>query len=260
MGTLRRKMALLGFQRPGLRRLWRNWRIYRANREAWTRHAAEGFALDSKALYPCLFDRDEGAGSVDTHYFHQDLWIARHIHDAAPVDHVDIGSRLDGFLAHLLTFRRVTMIDVRPLPYAIDGLDFVEGNATDLSAIPDNSVVSLSCLHALEHFGLGRYGDPVDPSAHRKAAAEFARVLAPGGTLYVSVPCGATNQLQFDAHRIFDPLHLISLFPSLTLDRVDGSLNDHKVLRDIDPALLRSVQYSLGMFFFSKPASSAQEA
>ena len=40
----------------------------------------------------------------------------------------------------------------------------------------------------LEHIGLGRYGDPIDPQGTEKAATELQRVLAPGGDLYLSLP------------------------------------------------------------------------
>ena len=68
----------------------------------------------------------------------------------------------------------------------------------------DRSVSSLSCLHVAEHIGLGRYGDPLDPAGTTKAAAELARVLAPGGQLLFSGPVGVPRTC-FNAHRIHAP-------------------------------------------------------
>jgi hypothetical protein len=66
-------------------------------------------------LYPCLHDRAEAAGCASGHYFHQDLYVARQIFARRPARHVDVGSRIDGFVAHLLIFMPVEVVDVRPL-------------------------------------------------------------------------------------------------------------------------------------------------
>lgn len=212
----------------------------------------DGFPFDPVTLFPILKDRSEEAGTVDHHYFHQDIWVARAIMTHAPNEHYDVGSRLDGFISHLLVFRTVKMIDVRPLAIEVPGLEFVRGNATDLSMIPDDSIESLSCLHAIEHFGLGRYGDPIDPQAPRKAASEFVRVLKPGGRLYLSTPCGPRNQLHFNAHRVFDPSRILEMFSPLKLVRIDGTLNDHVMHSNVSIDFLKKKHYSLGIFIFEK--------
>jgi predicted SAM-dependent methyltransferase len=82
-----------------------------------------------------------------------------------------------------------------------------------------NSIESLSCLHVLEHVGLGRYGDTLDASGDRKAAAELMRVLAPSGRLLMVLPMNENPCVHFNAHRfysffqafgeLFHDLHLI---------------------------------------------------
>jgi predicted SAM-dependent methyltransferase len=134
-------------------------------------------------------------------YFHQDLHVARLIHQRKPVTHLDVGSRVDGFVSHLLTFMDVTSIDVRPLT-EIKGMKCIDADARALDMFPDGSVPSLSCLHSLEHFGLGRYGDEVDPLAWEKALSEMIRVLAPRGCFYLSVPVGK-ERVEFNAQRVF---------------------------------------------------------
>lgn len=62
---------------------------------------------------------------------------------------------------------------------------------------------SASCLHALEHFGLGRYNDPIDYDGWRKGLVGLTRMLEPNGTLYLSVPTGQTQRVEFNAHRVF---------------------------------------------------------
>ena len=36
---------------------------------------------------------------------------------------------------------------------------------------------SLSCLHAIEHFGLGRYSDPIDINGHIKGLENMISLL-----------------------------------------------------------------------------------
>lgn len=217
------------------------------------------FLLKKRDMWLIASDYDKEAAAPMEHYFAQDIWAARHIFEQMPADHYDIGSRLDGFLAHLLVFLpSVTYIDVRPLPFKIDRLSFLQGNASNLSGLADSSVSSLSSLHAVEHFGLGRYGDPVEPDAWFKALMEFERVLAPGGRLYLGVPVGPANKLIFNAHRIFRPDTIISSFQNLTLTEFSlikkgaftWDVTTPDELSQIIPAI---PEYSCGLYVFTKP-------
>ncbi|MDR2528253.1 MAG: DUF268 domain-containing protein [Synergistaceae bacterium] len=188
----------------------------------------ESFALQRKWMCPCLYDWDGNAGAVN-YYFWQDLWAAKKIFQRKPSAHFDVASRIDGFVAHVLSFMPVTLIDIRPLPFEVEELDFVRADATDMSIINDNSVESLSSLCALEHFGLGRYGDSVDPEACFKSMAELRRILAPNGRLYISVPIGV-ERVYFNAHRIFAPQTILDAFPKLEL--ADFSVIDTRDIRN----------------------------
>ncbi len=160
-------------------------------------------------------DRYAAAGEAEGHYFFQDLWAARFLHAARVREHVDVGSRIDGFVAHVLPFCMVRYVDIRPLPALIPDFEFRHGSIVDMPFESD-SIASLSSLHVIEHIGLGRYGDPVDPDGHLRAAAELSRVLAPGGHLLLGTPVGR-ERLCFDAHRIFDPETITRAFPKLEL-------------------------------------------
>ena len=50
---------------------------------------------------PCLGDRYDPSGAASGHYFYQDLLVARRIYERRPVRHVDVASRVDGFVAHV---------------------------------------------------------------------------------------------------------------------------------------------------------------
>ena len=69
---------------------------------------------------------------------------------------------------------------------------------------------SISSLHALEHFGLGRYGDPLDYYGYLKGLASITKILKTGGRFYFSVPIGE-QRIEFNAHRVFSVSYLIKI-------------------------------------------------
>ena len=141
-------------------------KAYRELQAASVDSRVKRFPILREEISPYLRDMEMCAGSIGGDYFYQDIWAARKIHKRLPKEHVDIGSRIDGFITHLLVFmENVTVMDVRPAESNVPGLKFVEADCTTLKMLGDDSVDSISSLHAAEHFGLGRYGDPVDPEA-----------------------------------------------------------------------------------------------
>ena len=164
-----------------------------------------------RSFYPALFDRYAESGHLVKHYFQQDLFVAQQVYKNAPVRHVDIGSRIDGFVAHVATFRPIEILDIRPLHQPIPNVSFRQA---DLIALPPDLLEytdSISALHAIEHFGLGRYGDPIDADGHLKALSNIHRILKPGGRFYFSVPIGPQG-IVYNAHRVFDLSYLVQLF------------------------------------------------
>lgn len=210
-------------------------------------------------LYVTTADRYRQAGVARGHYFFQDLWAATKIYRKNIKRHTDIGSRIDGFIAHLLPFCRVDYVDLRKLESNVDNLHFIQGSILSLP-FPDNSIESLSCLHVIEHIGLGRYGDPIDPAGHEKAALELARVLKPGGTLYLGTPVGQ-ERVCFDAHRVFHPATVGKMFDGLELKEL--SLIDDKGERIIQNAATEQAaacRYGCGLFEFVKPTNRSNRA
>jgi SAM-dependent methyltransferase len=181
----------------GLRRYWADYQqIQKLNSEAanpWT----------IKPSYPCLTDFYGPGGSASDHCFHQDLLVARRIFQNQPKKHVDFGSRIDGFVAHVASFRELEVFDYRDLPTVIPNVRFQRCDLRQLPAELHQCCDSLSCLHVLEHIGLGRYGDPIDLRGHIKALENLAKMLRPSGILYLSVPFGV-ERIEYNAHRVFD--------------------------------------------------------
>lgn len=195
-------------------------------------HPRESMRYDEKERKFIYADKYAEAGEIKN-YFWQDLWAAQLIYKNNPGKHYDIGSRVDGFIAHLLSFRKdVTLIDIRPLEKTVPGLGFICADATNLEGIEDDSIESLSALCSLEHFGLGRYGDEIDPEACFKAFDAIQRKVMPGGMAYISVPVGREH-VEFNAHRIFKATTIIDAFSQMELVRFDAA-DTNELKRDVD--------------------------
>ena len=183
---------------------------YRSQRRAFRLLDGAGSLAWGREL-PILTEWNESSGHLGG-YFHQDLTVARWIRDAAPSRHVDVGSRIDGFVGNLAVFRPVEVIDIRPQQARIDGVTFHRLDLMKpLSEAWIGSADSLSCLHTIEHFGLGRYGDPLDPLGHLKGLQQLKQIVRPGGVIYLSTPIGI-ERLEFNAHRVFAPSTLLGWF------------------------------------------------
>lgn len=213
------------------------------------------FQINPDDVMP-VYEEEAQAGNLDEHYFLQDIWMARQIRLCGVREHYDVGSRVDGFIAHLLSMDiEVTLIDIRCLDIHMNNLKFRQGDATNLSGFADNSVLSLSSLHAIEHFGLGRYGDEIDPYAWKKVLHSFERVLAKDGVLYISVPVGERNHIVFNAHRVFAPQSIIAEVSGMELIKF-AYIENYKVHEVEDFGLIDSQMagkdYLCGCFVFIK--------
>jgi Caenorhabditis protein of unknown function, DUF268 len=215
------------------------------------RFRAESGSGDEVEIWPIFADLTAQAGSASGHYFHQDLWAARKIYESQPLRHIDIGSRLDGFVAHVLTFMPVTVVDIRPIVTNVVGLAYLRDDMTSLSSFEPSSVSSLSCLHAIEHVGLGRYGDEIDPEGPRKAADSMIRILQPSGKLYLGIPIGRERTV-FNAHRVFSPSSVCRLFEALKLTDFAAVDDDGSFRCDVEPNDLKDREFGLGLFEYTK--------
>lgn len=196
---------------------------------------------------PIFNEWDQSAGSLGA-YFYQDQAVARWIHQAQPIRHVDVGSRIDGFIGSLSIFREVEVIDIRVQPRKISNVHFHQLNLMD--ELPEKWIEctdSLSCLHTIEHFGLGRYGDPLDPDGYLKGLKQLKRMVKPGGRIYLSTPIGP-QRIEFNAHRIFSPKTLLSWFQEEWEIERCGVMdeNDHLTESDITKPL-ESFNRNLGL-------------
>lgn len=220
----------------------------------WLRFKKLGGKAPILDFYPCLHDRMASTG-IDSHYFFQAIWGFKRIQSELPESHVDVGSDVR-WVGMLTCITQVSFIDIRPLQIQLDNY---EGKAGSIIALPyeDDSLSSVSSLHVIEHIGLGRYGDPIDPEGSHKACAELIRVLAPGGKLYVSLPIG-DSRVQFNGQRIFSISDVLTLFLGLELVELSivdtfGKFREHVSLGGVDLGQYQGLDYGLGMFVLLKP-------
>jgi SAM-dependent methyltransferase len=232
-----------------VRRLRSSASLYGRYFSDWSRYATTPGSETLRFLdsYPCLFDR-AATTSFDGHYFYQDIWALKAILGSGTPLHVDVGSNIV-FVGMLTAFTHVIFLDIRPLAVNLERFASLSGNILTMPLL-DNSVTSLSCLHVAEHIGLGRYGDSLDPQGTRKAARELARVLAPQGHLYFSVPVGKPR-LCFNAHRVHSPQQILDYFHDLELVEFSG-IDRGTFRQSMDPADLAEANYACGLFHFTK--------
>ena len=129
-------------------------------------------------------------------------FAANSIAELEPEALLDIGSNRH-FISGILACRKLTTIDVRDRKVGCSNETVVVSDAKDLQ-FPDASFDGVLMLCALEHFGLGRYGDELDHLGDVKAIDEIKRVLKPGGCLILSIPMtGDKPFIAFNAHRVY---------------------------------------------------------
>lgn len=187
----------------------RGLKYWLADKKKFKKQITPDFAF---AIRPQLADRFDAAGIMNGHYFNQDLIVAQKIFENNPDTHIDIGSRIDGFVAHVASFRKIKIFDIRKLEEKFQNIEFEQQDVMLFDEKLENSCDSISSLHAIEHFGLGRYGDPINANGHLLALDNIYRYLKKGGTFYFSVPIGKRQRVEFNGHRIFSLSYLFSLF------------------------------------------------
>lgn len=133
--------------------------------------------------------------------------------DKYPVAHKDvlvIGSLRPWIEVCCLAFgaRSVTTVDYNPPVSEYGEIRTVGVEAFEKEARTYDVLLSYS---SLEHDGLGRYGDPIDPDGDLKRMASYLDLLNAGGHFFLGVPNGK-DVLIWNAHRIYGEVR----FPMLT--------------------------------------------
>jgi hypothetical protein len=207
------------------------------------------FSVKTRDMYPCLKDTIIKT-PFDHHYIYHPAWAARILAQTKPAHHVDISSILS-FSTIISAFVPVKFYDYRPADLKLNNLESGFADLKQLS-FSDNSIPSLSCMHTIEHVGLGRYGDEIDPRGDLKSITELKRVLKDGGDLLFVTPVGKPR-IEFNAHRIYSYEQIAEYFSPLTLKEFSLIPDTGGIIINADPTLVKDQQYGCGCFWFKKP-------
>lgn len=209
------------------------------------------FSLPFSQLFPIVFENVPYT-RFDTHYVYHTAWAARKVKEINPKKHVDISSSLY-FSSIVSAFVPVDFYDYRPAKLRLSQLNSHKG---DLTALPfkGDALDSVSCMHTIEHIGLGRYGDLLDPDGDIKAVQELIRVTKKGGSILFVVPVGKPK-IQFNAHRIYSYEMIIKMFEGCRLNEFslipDDALEAGMIFH-ADKHLVAQQTYGCGCFWFVK--------
>lgn len=208
-------------------------------------------------IVPSPYYLDQGSNAANLgEYFWQDIFVARKIIELSPIEHLDVGSRIDGFVSIISSHMKISVIDIRPLYNEIPNVIF---HQVDLNKLPSdfiNKFDSVSCLHSLEHFGLGRYGDQLDVDGWESGLKALANCLKPSGRLHLTVPVGI-ERVEFNANRVFSPLTVLTELKYLGFEIIEFYLisaaeNKKIKLNEKNIKAIESETYGLGHFLAAK--------
>lgn len=212
------------------------------------------FTLNKKDVK--LFPNDATKQTdFDRHYIYHPAWAMRIINASKPAVHIDISSTLH-FCSMLSAVVPVKFYDYRPAALVLSDLTCEAADLTALS-FDDHSISSLSCMHTVEHIGLGRYGDPLDYDGDLKAMKELARVLAIDGNLLFVVPVANQSVIHFNGHRVYHPDAVTAVFKQAGLTLKEFALipedaQDGGLVIQPDALLIAKQTYACGCFWYTK--------
>ncbi len=132
-------------------------------------------------------------------------------------------------MAHVASFREIEVFDIRKLDNHIKNVKFVQADLMDENFSFSDYTDSVSCLHAIEHFGLGRYGDNIDINGHLKGLNNIYKLLKTNGKFFFSTPIGP-QRIEFDAHRVFSLKYLLAIFEGKYLINSFSYIDDKNIL------------------------------
>lgn len=204
-------------------------------------------------FFPVLGEHKKTSGVITDHYFYQDLLVASYIFKNKPIKHIDIGSRIDGFVANVASFRKIEVFDLRKNFIKFKNIKFKILNLTKIKKTYHNCTDSISCLHTIEHFGLGRYGDEIDPDSYKKAFNNLIKMLKKNGLLYISFPISNINKTFFNLERKFAPKDILKWSSELKLLNFDYIDEKQNLNLNVDLLNLNKKIYKgCGIYTFEK--------
>ncbi len=229
-------------------------KIYKADKKLFFEKAkAAGTDYSQQIVKELPINEKNNFLEFDKHYLYHTAWAARCLKEINPIKHIDISS-MHYFATISSAFVPIEYYDYRPLNVSLSQFKSAAQNLYKLT-FNDNSIQSLSCMHTVEHIGLGRYGDEINPQGDVLAINELKRVVAPNGNLLFVVPIAGVQQLVFNAHRVYTFDNVMKHFEGFTLNQfalISDKSEHREIIVSPDANILNSQQYGCGCFWFIK--------
>ena len=132
---------------------------------------------------------------------------------------------------------KVDVLDIRNLNINKKNINFIKGDLMDPKFALNKKYKSISCLHTIEHFGLGRYGDKINPNGHIIGFQNIYKLLDNDASLYLSFPVSNISRIEFNAHRVFNINDIFEWIKQLSIkdlklisfDLIDDNLDYLKI-------------------------------
>lgn len=114
--------------------------------------------------------------------------------------------------------------------YPLKTMTVSDANQSDLKY---DMILSYS---SMEHDGLGRYGDPINPEGDIACMEAYKRLLKPEqGVFLLGVPVGEKDELVFNAHRIYGPARLPRLLQAYNVKDIFTTRAPNGTLSTLQP-------------------------
>ena len=196
-----------------------------------------------------IFGQRNKKSTYDLHYVIQSWWGCKRIGSTNVEVHYDFSSSIP-FVANLSALKQVCYHEYNPPALSLPNIKVLSADLLRLN-YKDASLDSISCFHVLEHIGLGRYGDALDPDGYLIAINELKRVCSIGGRIYITVPVGK-DSIYVNAHRVFDANKFTRNFTGFSLVEFSCVLDGGELLENVGENIVECEKYALGMFCFEK--------
>jgi SAM-dependent methyltransferase len=184
----------------------------------------ERFERQLKGLYQWLLLPPPPNLAGDRHVEYS--WIAAHL-PPGPGSALEFGcgNSYLGLMAAMGGFD-VTAVDLIPVEwlYRHPNLNFVQTDIFDLHASDAHFDLIINCS-AIEHVGLGRYGDSREADGDLRAMQVLRRLLKPRGTMLLTVPVGQDATFA-PLHRVYGPARLPHLLDGYVPQRGEYWVKD----------------------------------
>jgi len=160
------------------------------------------YTMNQINKYKALISEKKGA-----YYKETDMWLYEALgkHSIKDKDVIIVGSEQPWYetIACVYSGNGCSCLEYNKRICESDEIKYYQYDAYD--SLPKfDACISVS---SIEHSGLGRYGDNIDPMGDIKAMQDIKNILKKDGLFFLSVPIGE-DRVMWNAHRVYGKIRL----------------------------------------------------